>query len=102
VCLCRFTMCGRGNDMSDSIEFQAQVARVQTMADGGLRFTLDTGEKYIMQAAQLMKCKQFGAVLEIKASVKQSGAVNAETMEAGRKRKSEWKTAEKSSADDNS
>lgn len=88
--------------MTDVIEFQAQVARVQTMADGGLRFTFDTGEKYIMQAAQLMEYKQFSAVLDIKATVKQSGAVNGKTVEAGRKRKSEWATAEEPSINDNS
>lgn len=47
------------------IEFFATVARVQTMADGGLRFTFDVPETAIMQAAQLMECKRFGAVLSI-------------------------------------
>ena len=47
------------------IEFTAQVARVGTLADGGLRFTLDAPETAVMQAAQLMECKRFGVMLQI-------------------------------------
>ena len=50
---------------ANEIRFIATVARVQTMADGGLRFTFDVPETAIMQAAQLMECKRFGAVLSI-------------------------------------
>ena len=53
------------SDGSTVIEFEAQVARIQTMADGGLRFTFDTGEDWVMQAAQLMECKRFGVWLKI-------------------------------------
>ena len=49
------------------IKFQATVARVQTLADGGVRITLDMGEDSVMQAAQLMECKRFGVVLDVKA-----------------------------------
>jgi len=49
----------------EPIEFVAQVARVQTLADGGLRFTLDAGEGAVMQAAELMTCKRFGIVLKV-------------------------------------
>ena len=51
--------------MAETITFQATVARVQTMADGGLRFIFDAPESAVMQAAQLMECKRFGAVLDI-------------------------------------
>jgi hypothetical protein len=47
------------------IKFQATVARVQTLADGGLRVTLDLPETAVMEAAQLMECKRFGVVLDI-------------------------------------
>jgi len=47
------------------IKFQATVARVQTLADGGLRVTLDLPETAVMEAAQLMECKRFGVVLEV-------------------------------------
>lgn len=49
----------------DSITFQAAIARVQTMADGGLRFTLDAPETEIMAAAKLMECKRFGVYLQV-------------------------------------
>lgn len=49
----------------ESIGFECQVARIQTMADGGLRFTFDTGEQYVKQAAQLMECKRFSAWLKV-------------------------------------
>ena len=44
--------------MADSIRFIAQVAKVQTLADGGLRITLDLPESAIMQAAELMVFKR--------------------------------------------
>jgi hypothetical protein len=47
--------------------FTAQVARVQTMADGGLRVVLDFSEVDIKQAGELMQAKKNGAVLEIAA-----------------------------------
>jgi len=49
----------------NTIKFLASVARVQTMADGGLRFTFDVGEMETLAAVQLMECKRLGAVLEI-------------------------------------
>jgi hypothetical protein len=51
--------------MSDKITFIAEVVRVKTMADGGLRFELGVGENYIMQAAQLMECKRAGVALQV-------------------------------------
>ena len=59
--------------MSEPIRFHASVARVQTLADGGIRITLDAPETAIMQAAQLMECKRAGAVLEIEAAAEVSG-----------------------------
>jgi hypothetical protein len=51
--------------MSDDITFPAQVARVQTLADGGLRFTFDAPESAILAAAELMTAKRFGKVLTV-------------------------------------
>ena len=51
--------------MADPITFQATVAKVQTLADGGLRVTLDLPEQAIMAAAELMACKREEAVLEV-------------------------------------
>ena len=46
--------------MSDvaRIQFSAVVYKVQTLADGGLRITLDLPETAIPQAAMLMECKR--------------------------------------------
>lgn len=46
----------------EAIETTVVVARIQTMADGGLRFTFDAPETETLQAAQLMECKRFGIV----------------------------------------
>ena len=50
---------------SEKIEFQAEVIRVQTMADGALRVVLDMSEDCILEAAKLMECKRWGAVLSV-------------------------------------
>ena len=44
----------------ERIIFAATVAKLATLADGGLRLTLDLPETAIMQAAQLMECKRAG------------------------------------------
>ena len=47
------------------IRFTAQVSKVQTMADGGLRVILDMPETAIDTATRMMQVKQAGAILEI-------------------------------------
>jgi len=49
----------------EPIRFVAVVQKVQTLADGGLRVTLDLPESAIMQAAELMVCKREAVVLEV-------------------------------------
>lgn len=49
------------------IRFTAQVVRVQTMADGGLRLILDLPETAIETATAMMQVKQAGAILEVAA-----------------------------------
>jgi hypothetical protein len=51
--------------MGDAITFPAQVVKVQTLADSGLRLTLDMSEDAIVEAAWLMKVKQDGIVLDV-------------------------------------
>jgi hypothetical protein len=54
--------------MSDeAIRFQAQVAKVTTLADGGIRLVLDIAETEIEVAKQMMLARQQGAVLEVAA-----------------------------------
>ena len=47
------------------IKFLAQVAKVQTMADGGIRLIFDLPETAIETATKMMQTKQAGALLEI-------------------------------------
>lgn len=54
-----------GGEGMEPIRFVAVVQKVQTLADGGLRITLDLPETAIMQAAELMVCKRDGVVLDI-------------------------------------
>lgn len=49
------------------IRFSAQVSKITTLADGGIRFVLDVSESEIEAAKMLMQAKQAGAVLEIAA-----------------------------------
>jgi hypothetical protein len=44
--------------------FVAQVIKVETMADGGIRLTLDMPETEIDAAAAMMKAKQQSAMME--------------------------------------
>ena len=48
--------------MAEPVTFKAQVACVQTLADGGIRITLDLPESAIEQAACLMAFKRWGVV----------------------------------------
>lgn len=48
----------------DVLKFTASVAQVKTLADGGIRLSLDLPETAIDTAAAMMKAKQAGAVLE--------------------------------------
>ena len=51
------------------ITFPAEIIKVQTMVDYGIRLTLDLPENCVMQAAQLMECLRAGATLNVKAKV---------------------------------
>lgn len=50
--------------MPDPIEFQATIAKVQTLADGGIRLTLDLPETAVLQAAHLMEARRQVAVVD--------------------------------------
>lgn len=50
-----------------TIEFVAEINRVATLVDGGIRVTLDLPETEIAAAAMLMECHRRGAVLRIAA-----------------------------------
>ena len=52
------------------IAFVAQVAKIATLADGGLRVTLDLSENAILPVAELMVCKRDGQVLDVVCNVR--------------------------------
>ena len=52
------------------IRFDAIVYKVQTMADGGVRLTLDMSENAIPQMAMLAQTKVDGIVLDVQARAK--------------------------------
>lgn len=58
---------------NDAIRFSAQVSKVTTLSDGGLRVVLDMAENEIEVAKSLMEAKRAGAILEIAAVAIRSG-----------------------------
>ena len=54
---------------SETVTFEAAVSKVTTLADGGIRITLDMPEDAIISAAWLMECKRNGMVLNITCQV---------------------------------
>ncbi len=87
---------------TSATQFVAVVSKVQTLADGGLRVTLDLSEDMTLQAAELMEYKRWGVLAEvnigptvINRDEQKTGAI----LEKRRKRQSEWATAEQSGAD---
>lgn len=81
--------------MTESATFTAEVARVQTLADGGLRVTFDLPESDIEAVAMLMAFKRFGIVGRVTyAPITHSKTVENNAVEKGPKRKSKWAAAE--------
>lgn len=60
----------KGNMAEAVIKFDAIVYKVQTLADGGIRLTLDMPETAIPQMAMLAETKREGIPLEFTARVK--------------------------------
>jgi hypothetical protein len=65
--------------VSDAIRFQAQVSKVTTLADGGIRLVLDLAETEIEVAKQMMLARQQGAILEVAAVAVLQSLTNGET-----------------------
>jgi len=82
------------------ITFHAEIYKVQTLVDGGLRLTLDLPETAIAQAAQMMDWKRNGIVVDVTCKTREDHDSDAkESVEAGKKRKSGWTPAERKSVD---
>lgn len=77
--------------MSEAITFTAAVAKVATLADGGIRVTLDLDEGAVMVMAQLAECRRAGAVLKIEATpILINSQDQHSAISEGPKRKPEW------------
>lgn len=59
--------------MNEKIEFDATVYKVQTLADMGIRITLDLPKTAIPQAAMLMETKRAGIPLKVVVSSAEVG-----------------------------
>lgn len=63
--------CKDEGDLAEAvIRFEAIVYKVQTLADGGIRLTLDMPETAIPQMAMLAETKRAGIVLTFEAKAK--------------------------------
>ena len=62
----------REGEKVNIIEFYVEVAKVQTMADGGVRVVLDLGEDGRKVVEFLVWCKQKGVVLDIEATPRET------------------------------
>ena len=47
------------------IKFSADVAQVKTMADGGIRISLDLSENETEAARKLMDCRRYSVILQV-------------------------------------
>ena len=84
--------------MAEPITFPAQVVKVQTLADSGLRLTLDLPETEIVAFAWLAQCKRAGVVLNITAQPLHNNNEQFDAVETGPIRKSEGSAAEDAGA----
>ena len=49
----------------DTLQFDAEVVKVQTLVDNGIRLTLDLPETAITEAAVLMELKRQGVAIRV-------------------------------------
>jgi len=55
-------------DQPPAITFPAEVYKVQTLVDGGIRVTLDLPESGADVMGELAKCQQNGIILKVEAT----------------------------------
>lgn len=63
------SLTGKDEDYLETIKFDAVVYKLQTLADGGIRITLDMSETSIPQMAMLAETKRQGLALSFEAKV---------------------------------
>ena len=60
--------------MAEPITAIVQVTKVQTLADGGMRWTFDAAETAVMQSAALMEMKRLGYAVQVVIEPVEQGA----------------------------
>jgi len=66
---------GKNEADLEKIKFDAVVYKLQTLADGGIRLTLDLPETAIPQMAMLAETKRQGLALSFEASASANGLI---------------------------
>jgi hypothetical protein len=79
--------------MSERIEFDATVNKVQTLVDQGLRVSFDLPETAIVAAAQLMAAKRQGAILHVVIEMQYETVGNENAIQKRTERKSSRPTS---------
>lgn len=74
--------------------FEAVVAKVQTLADGGIRVAFDLPEGATLQAAELMEYKRWGVPLVVATTPTDCKTEACNAVGKRSKRKSEWQAAQ--------
>lgn len=74
------------------VTFDATVCKVQTLADQGIRVTLDLPETAIVAAAQLMTLKRVGAVLHVSIEPEKQAITGKEHEQGQISTRPEWKS----------
>ncbi len=83
----------------EALEFDAVVAKVQTLVDNGIRVTLDLPETAIEAAAVLMALKRNEQALKVSVTIDDSKTVVNNAIPERPNRKSQWTPAEKQGVD---
>jgi len=72
--------------MSNSIECDAVVYKVSTLADHGIRISLDLPETATMQMAMFAECQRMGVILSVKCTPIVQDASNPENADGKKSR----------------
>ena len=79
---------------ADTLTFDAIVYKVQTLADNGLRVTLDLPEQAITEAAVLMALKREGVAIKVTIDEANCKTTENNAIPKGTKRQSKWTPAQ--------
>lgn len=79
--------------MAESLSFVAEIYKVQTLVDRGLRVTLDLPETAAIEAAKMMQFQVIGVAVRVEVEPLQNRE-DQRAISEGAKRKSRWSAAQ--------